>query len=116
MKKWVAVLILVLATAASVSAQTVAIRGTVLDDQQAVIIGAQVAVKAGDKVVGQAQTGVSGVFSIPVPPGQYTVEVTVPGFDKAAQSVNAGANLASLSFPMKVAQVAQEVTVQADAN
>jgi hypothetical protein len=116
MKKTFAVLVGLLLAGLTISAQTAAIRGTVLDDQKAVIIGAGVVVRSGDKVIAQVQTGVSGAFNIPVDPGQYTVLVSVPGFDTAVQTVNVTPNLAPLSFPMKVAQVAQEVTVEANAN
>src|SRR5579884_904257 len=119
MKKAFPLLLLLFVAASSITyAQTTALRGTVLDDQQAVIAAAAVVVKSGDKIVAQGQTGVSGAFNIAVPPGQYTVEVTVPGFEKAVQNVTvaAGATIASLTFPMKLAQVSQEISVQADAN
>jgi len=116
MKKVFLFLVLLFMAGSTIIGQTATLRGTVLDDQQAVIISAGVVIKSGDKVITQVQTGLQGTFAVPVNPGQYTVEVTVAGFDKAVQTINVAASTPSLTFAMKVAQVSQEVTVEANAN
>jgi hypothetical protein len=79
-----------------------AIRGTVLDDQQNAVIGAEVLVKTADRIVIKVQTGSDGTFSIPLRLGGYTVEVTAAGFEKAIQNLNLTLTSEPLSFQLKV--------------
>jgi hypothetical protein len=79
-----------------------AIGGTVLDDQQTAVVGAEVLVKASDRTVAKVQTGPNGTFSIPLQAGSYTVEVTATGFDKAIQQLNFTTASAPLSFLLKM--------------
>src|SRR5215831_21009033 len=69
----------------TLTAQTTAIRGTVVDVRQTRITGAEVVVISGDHIVTQAQTGIEGSFAVSLEPGLYTFEVAAAGFDKASQ-------------------------------
>src|SRR5215471_16782669 len=113
------ILLMVLGLTAAGQTQTsnqTSIRGQVVDSQHAVIIGAQITVKNGNNIVGQAQTGAQGTFTIPVPPGQYQVFIDFDGFDGFQQNVRVTANLAPLAVTLQLAKVQQQVNVSEDLN
>ncbi len=110
-------LLFLTALASTVTAQTVTLKGRVVDPQAAVVAGADVVVKNGDNIVAQGKSGPQGTFEIPVPAGQYTVLVDADGFALlTTPAVRVAANMAQMTFSVKVAQATQEVTVQEDAS
>src|SRR5262249_54690276 len=97
---------------------TATISGTVLDPKGSVVPGATVtarndSTRASRHTVSDPQ----GRFSIsPLPAGTYTVEVSAVGFEDARRlSVQLAAGASQeLSLSLKLSNVAQQVTVQAD--
>src|SRR5262249_3109530 len=75
-------LVLLVATIASGQVSTSRIEGTVIDNSNAVIPNADVrATNEGTGVSYDVKTSSSGTYAIPsLTPGQYTITVTVTGF------------------------------------
>ncbi len=93
-----------------------AVSGTVSDATGAIIPGAEVQLLAADgTVAATATTDAAGAFRLQPPhSGDYTVSVSLSGFETATQPVHAGASLsASLSIVLKIAASVQQVTVTA---
>jgi len=70
----------------SISIHAATIRGTVKDATGAPLAGASVAIDN----VRSVTTDAGGVFAIDVPPGEYTLRITRPGFASATRHANAG--------------------------
>ena len=103
---------------AGLQAQQVSdVAGTVLDQAGKVIPGASVDVKnESGASVRKVTTGDDGRFSvIGLPAGNYTLEVTAPGFAVARRTgvEVSGGRAEDLSIPLSVASVNQSVTVEA---
>src|SRR5215469_13075359 len=86
-----ALAILFLASAAPLSGQAVSIAsvtGRVTDEQEAVVAGAQVRMKAVETGAAyNAVTNMEGIYTFPtLPIGAYTLEVTAPGFQTWVQT------------------------------
>ena len=111
----ISILLAALASGAAF-AQNTALRGKVVDDQSAVLIGASITIKQGERVVTQTQTTSQGTFEAALPPGAYTLEIDAPDFEKLVQPIQVTANMQPSTYTMKLAQVKAEVTVQANAN
>jgi len=113
---------LLILAAPPLAAQTVsgALTGNVLDDTGLPLPGATVTVTSPDLVRGSASsvTDASGGFRFPsLPPGAYTVEVTLQGF-RAVRKENVRLGLGqTLSLPVRMAlpSVAAETVVTAEA-
>src|ERR1019366_2928193 len=113
MKSFFGFFVLMFVASTTLTAQTATIRGTVLDDRQAAIIGSRVVLKSVDRIVAEVQTGPQGTFNTALIPGRYTVEITASGFEEAVHTVNLTPSLAPLSFSLS--PVAQgSVQAQAD--
>ncbi|MBV8904675.1 MAG: carboxypeptidase regulatory-like domain-containing protein, partial [Acidobacteriia bacterium] len=106
----------VLASSLSLLAQqTGAITGTVVDQAAKLMPGANVTVRTDDgSIIRSSATDEEGHFSITgLPPGNYTVETTEPGF---ARNIRRDVILAAngsqdLSITMNVDAISQSVTV-----
>src|SRR5262249_48773267 len=96
--------------------ETAALKGTVVDSTGAVVRGAHVALKhnATGKQFPQ-ETDEDGYFEVhQLPIGQYVLTVEARGFETWEKTIEAGAKPASaMLIRMKVAQVKQQVTVNA---
>lgn len=93
-----------------------AVSGTVADATGAIVPGAQVVLLTADgKTAATALTDASGTFRLQPPQaGDYTVSVSLSGFQTAIQGVHAGAAMAApLAIVMQVATSVQQVTVTA---
>jgi len=104
------------ATASTNAPVSLKITGTVTDSTDAIIPGAQVQLLAASgAAVATTTTDASGSFSIAAPQaGDFTVSVSLNGFQTTAQPVHVGSGTAAtLSFAMKVAEAVQQVTVNA---
>jgi len=111
-------LLVALPGAITLPAQTATggVKGVLMDDSGAVIPATNVIVsRAGSTKT--AQTQADGTFSVPgLPPGQYTVAVTYPGFAAFSKAVNVGAGApVQMTIRLAVSAEKQEVTVQAEA-
>lgn len=105
--------------AANVQAQTAAgqISGIVLDPSGAVIPGAKVVIKnEGTGVNYETTTTSAGTYVVgALPPGEYTVTVSTPGFQTSVSTKNVltiGGNLV-VNVTMKIGQTAETVQVEA---
>src|SRR2546423_1790324 len=71
----------------------VSLNGRVLDATQAGIAGAQItAIAEGQSSEVSTVSGERGDFSLPLPPGKYTVQIAANGFEKFSQSVDVDAS------------------------
>jgi hypothetical protein len=112
MKVWGFIaLVILLLSASIVNAQTLRLRGTVLDPSGAVIPGADVRVSQGNRVIGEGKSDATGNFSFDVPAGEYRVEASAPEFKPHAQTVRVTANMRLLSIALAVAAVNAAVDV-----
>jgi len=68
-------------------AQTVLLRGTVLDPSGAVIPEADVKVSQGGRVAGQQKSDSTGNFSFDLPAGDYRLQVSAADFRTYVQNV-----------------------------
>jgi hypothetical protein len=102
----------VLCLSASVaSAQTVLLRGTILDPSGAVIPEADIRVSQGGKVAGERKADTTGNFSFDLPAGDYRLEVSAPDFRSHVQNVRVTPNMRPLSISLVLAGVNAAVDV-----
>jgi outer membrane receptor protein involved in Fe transport len=108
-----------IAAAASAAAQqtTGTITGRVLDEQKAAVPGATVTAK--NESTGFARSEVSdseGVYRITgLPVGQYALTIDLTGFQAQARSVQVSVSeTLTADFDMRIARVAENVTVRAE--
>src|ERR1051326_4077860 len=116
MLRWLAAACLVLSVAASASAQTAQVTGTLVDEQGAAVPGASVQL-AGPSGRSFATTTVGGAYTFQdVAAGTYQVTATIVGFAAAtAGNVAAGGN-ATVTVPaltLKIASLTDTVVVSA---
>src|SRR5438034_960851 len=126
MKLWgVIALAILLLSVSVVNAQTIRLRGTVLDPSGAVIPGADVKVSQGNRVVGEGKSDATGNFSFDVPAGEYKVEISAAEFKPHTQNVRVAANMrpvqvslavATLNAAVDVAPTDDKVSMEKDAN
>src|SRR5437763_12929547 len=104
MKPWgVIALAILLLSVSVVDAQTIRLRGTVLDPSGAVIPGADFKVSQGNKIVGEGKSDATGNFSLDVPAGEYRVEISAEEFKPHSQNVRVAANMRPLQISLTVA-------------
>ena len=102
----------VLFVPASLLAQGSSISGRVVDPQGAAVPGAQVALSADAGTPRSAVSASDGSFSFQgVAPGRYTVRVEAPGFVPATQPVDHGTSGQTISVPLQVAGISEDVSV-----
>lgn len=109
-------LIALLISSLTVSAQNASLRGTVTDESGAIVPGAKVSLSGPENYLKSVTAGSDGTYSFTgLKPGNYSVQASAP--DLAAQAVpvvlKGGAQVQGLQ--MKVASVTQQVTVQESA-
>lgn len=105
--------------APAVSEAAATVNGTVADTTGAIIPGAQVQLTdATGAVLATATTDTSGNFTIQPPKqGDYSLVVTLQGFEASTQQVHVGATaLAPVSFALAVAAAVTQVEVNANSN
>lgn len=112
--------LLLFAAAAFPQAGTGSITGTVVDPAGAVVAGAQVEVKNTETgVLYPTVTTNTGAYNtLNLPPGPYSVTVTVPGFKKfvrSGMSLAVGQTL-GIDISLEVGAVGDSVTVSAEAS
>lgn len=114
-------LLLILAVPFAAHAQdiTAAVRGTVTDEQGAIVAGAEVTVTSSDTAFSRtAMTGSDGVYNFPdLPLGSYKIRVSHAGFKGAEQTgiVLHVADSRVINFALRVGAITEEVTVEANA-
>jgi hypothetical protein len=103
-----------LLSASSIYAQTVLLRGTVLDPSGAVIPGADLKVSQGERIAGQRKSDATGNFAFDLPAGDYKLEVSAPEFKVHVQNVRVVPNIRPLSISLSVATLNAAVDVAAN--
>lgn len=115
----ITILFVCLAAAACAQSFTGAILGSVKDTSGAIVPAASVTViNAGTNAKTAAETDASGNYIAPLlPPGQYLVEVTAPGFKKFIREgiVLQVQQQAQVDVVLTVGELAESIVVSADA-
>src|SRR2546423_962880 len=112
MKLWSIIALSVLLLSASVvNAQTIRLRGTVLDPSGAVIPGADLKVSQGNRVVGEGKSDATGNFAFDVPAGDYKVDISAEDFKPRSQNVRVAANMRPLQIALTVATLNAAIDV-----
>ena len=114
--------VLMLLTASLIPAQSAQVtsstqvKGRVMDSTGSILLGVQIKVYRGDKVVKEGTTAATGDFEIPLEAGEYKLELTAPDFEKYTEVVNVTPGMGPLSITMLLAQITQNVEVNTDRN
>ena len=104
--------VLVLACAAGVEAQTARITGRVMDAQGMSVSGATVRLASSVVTQHEGRTGTDGDFSFEqLPVGGYTLRVEAPGFATWSQNVTATTSTAALDIMLQVSGLTESVSV-----
>ena len=111
MKLGISVLALMFLSASIATAQTMLLRGTILDPSGAVIPEADLKVTQGGKVLGERKSDTTGNFSFDLPAGDYRLEVSAPDFRTHVQNVRVTPNIRPLSISLSLAVVNAAVDV-----
>src|SRR5262245_14965771 len=112
MKRWGIVALTIFLLSASVAvAQSVRLRGTVLDPSGAVIPEAEIKVTQGNRDVAEAKSDATGNFSFDLPSGEYRLMISSAEFRPHQQNVRVSANMRPLSITLAVATVNAVVDV-----
>jgi hypothetical protein len=93
------------------------VRGTVRDEEGGVLPGAQVVLSSDQGSPSTAVTNEAGLYTVVVPPGTYTIEITLPGFRPvtARGILVLGRVALELDATLEVAGIAETVTVAGEA-
>jgi catecholate siderophore receptor len=104
-------------TAATLSAQTLTLRGRVVDPMKAVITDARVTVvPVSGGTATNSTSDAEGRFEIPLEPGAYLVTINSPGFSEASHVVRvSAAATAPIEFVLQIAGITQAVEVSGEA-
>jgi len=107
-------LLLVFCALPSLSAETATLRGQVTDESGAVIPGAKVVLSGPAGAVKTTTADRAGSYTFAgVPPGSYTVQASAPKLAQAAPAeVSLKAGTQVLNLTLKVASIAEKVTVE----
>jgi hypothetical protein len=106
-------LIISLFFSSALLAQTATVRGIVTDESGAIVPGAKVTLRAGAATVNTATAGDDGSYSFTgINPGEYIVEASAPDLAAAPVRVMLWTGNQTLNLQLRVASVAQQVTVE----
>src|SRR6267142_581696 len=92
--------------------QTATLRGVVMDESGAIVQGATVTLTGNTTAANTAVSASDGSYSITVLPGDYTLQASAPDLRSASIKVEIRPGVQVLNVQLKVALVAQEVTVE----
>src|SRR5438876_2919607 len=94
-------------------AQTATLRGTVTDDSGAIVPGAKITLTANSGTVNTAVADSNGSYSfMGIAPGDYVAQASAPDLATGPIKLNIRAGVQTLNIQLKVASVAQQVTVE----
>src|SRR5262249_23921398 len=91
--------------------QTATLRGLVTDESGAIVPGATVSLTGNSGATRTTVSANDGYYSIAVPSGEYTVQASAPDLKSGSVKVAIRSGIQVLNMEVKVATVAQEVTV-----
>ena len=92
--------------------QTATLHGVVTDESGAIVPGATVAITNNTGVANTTVSASDGSYSIAVLPGDHTVQASAPDLKTGSIKVGIRPGVQVLNLQLKVASVAQEVTVE----
>jgi hypothetical protein len=113
MKHGIIIFLIVLGSVFAANAQTVLLRGTILDPSGAVIPGADIKVSQADRVVSERKSDATGNFSFDLTAGDYKLEASVEGFRPYRQNVRVVPNIRPVSISLSIAAADAAVNVAA---
>src|SRR5213594_4102911 len=94
-------------------AQTAALRGTVTDDSGAIVPGAKITLTANSGTVNTAVAAGDGSYSFTgIAPGDYVAQASAPDLATPPLKLTIRPGVQTLNVQLKVAAVAQQVTVE----
>src|SRR2546428_483079 len=94
-------------------AQTATLRGTVTDDSGAIVPGAKITLTANSGTVNTAVAGADGSYSFTgIAPGDYVAQASAPDLATPPLKLTIRPGVQTLNLQLKVAAVAQQVTVE----
>src|SRR5881396_3222747 len=94
-------------------AQTGTLRGTVTDDSGAIVPGAKITLTANSGTVNTAVAGADGSYSFTgIAPGDYVAQASAPDLATPPLKLTIRPGVQTLNLQLKVAAVAQQVTVE----
>jgi hypothetical protein len=96
--------------------QSARLSGRVMDSTGSIMPGVQIRVYDGEKVIGEAITAANGDFDVPLPPGEYKLEVAAPDFSTFTEIVKVTSDMGPLAVTMQLAQISQDVEVTTTRN
>jgi hypothetical protein len=106
-------LFLSLLFSAALFAQTATLRGVITDESGAIVPGAKVTLRPASGTASTAVAGDDGAYSFTViNPGEYVVEASAPDLAVAPLKIVIRPGAQTLNLQLKVALVAQQVTVE----
>ena len=94
-----------------VFAQSIPVRGTVVDATGGPLEAAQITVTSGDKQAAATLTNQHGEFTVSLPAGEYRISVTTANFSTFEETVIVRRGMAALSFSMSLAPFPQTMDV-----
>jgi hypothetical protein len=111
MKHGITIFLILLGSVFTANAQTVLLRGTILDPSGAVIPGADIKVSQADRVVSERKSDATGNFSFDLTAGDYKLEASVEGFRPYTQNVRVVPNIRPVSISLSIAAADAAVNV-----
>src|SRR5213596_3214359 len=94
-------------------AQTATLRGIVTDDSGAIVPGAKITLTANSGTASAAVAGADGSYSFTgIAPGDYVAQASAPDLATPPLKLTIRPGVQTLNFQLKVAAVAQQVTVE----
>ena len=97
-----------------IKAQSLRLRGKVVDSSGLVMPGAQIKLFQGDSLIQETTSSSTGQFEMAVASGAYRLEVSAADFQPLRRNVSVTPNMAPLTVSMKLAAMAQNVNVTED--
>src|SRR5215510_7774811 len=94
-------------------AQTATLRGIVTDDSGAIVPGAKITLTASSGTASTSVAGADGAYSFTgIAPGDYVAQASAPDLATAPLKLTIRPGVQTLNLQLKVASVAQQVTVE----
>jgi hypothetical protein len=106
------VLTIILCCSSALFSQTATLRGVVTDESGAIVPGATIAITSSTGTTSTNIAAADGSYSTAIVPGDYTVQASAPDLTTGRLKVVIRPGVQSLDLQLKVASLAQQVTVE----
>src|SRR5437667_2765535 len=111
--KWVLHVLVLLFFSSALFAQTSTLRGIVTDESGAIVPGAKITLTASSGTASTAVAGADGSYSFTgIAPGDYVLQASAPDLATPPLKLTIRPGVQTLNLQLKVAAVAQQVTVE----